>query len=122
MLKSILSYAEDQGTAVHRKAALSDYRRLQDQGHQDVRFLLQGHTHVPDQCPLDRLKDAVGIYFNTGTWRPMFHETLAVEDGCKYVQLKHVTYLVLYGKNEDTAGTKNDTPSCDVWTAFGYKR
>ena len=82
VLKSILSYAEDQGTAVHRKAALSDYRRLQDQGHQDVRFLLQGHTHVPDQCPLDRLKDAVGIYVNTGTWRPMFHETLAVEDGC----------------------------------------
>jgi hypothetical protein len=87
----------------------------------NIRFLLYGHTHAPLQIPLDRKEDREVIYLNTGTWRNRIYKTIGLDKSPDFIELKQMTYLIFYGKDEDKDGKIPDTLSFDVWTGMKKK-
>ncbi len=87
----------------------------------NIRFLLYGHTHAPLQIPLDKKEDREVIYLNTGTWRNRIYKTVGLDKSPDFIELKQMTYLIFYGKDEDKDGKVPDTLSFDVWTGMKKK-
>jgi UDP-2,3-diacylglucosamine pyrophosphatase LpxH len=81
-----------------------------------VRFIVYGHTHFPLQVPLDKSKGREVFYLNTGTWRNRMHKTVGLDKAPDFVNLKQMTYTIIYGKDEDNGGKEPGTVSLDVWT------
>jgi UDP-2,3-diacylglucosamine pyrophosphatase LpxH len=99
----------------------------------DARVVLNGHTHNPLQQPLRVQQEKEIIYINTGTWRPRNFRTFMPEDGAAgeemkpkkeasdFVELKQMTYAILYRSDENTRDKKPGTYSFDVWTGAKKK-
>jgi len=83
----------------------------------EARFIVAGHTHHPR---VSLLADHGGMdqyYVDTGTWR---HRIPANADLTAFGTLKAMTYVVIYGPDEDPGRTqpKAQSISFDYWTGF----
>ncbi len=87
------------GQMVRNLRSSDPYRRhaLQDMRRHGVRYVVYGHTHIPVQTPLLTQGDGTGpresFYFNSGTWRPDYDETI---DYGGVVGLKTLTYTMIH--------------------------
>lgn len=97
----------------YAQAALADYEE------KNSRFVLYGHTHSPEQVPLDSLHNAPEVYINTGTWRTRVMRTIG--HSIKYANLKTMTYALFYNADEDKSHKQPNTVSFDVWTGWESK-
>ncbi len=88
---------------------------------QRVRFILYGHTHRPVLHPLDAEGGREVYYINTGTWRNCIRKTFALDRAPDFVNLKQLTYAVIYRRDENTRGKQKDSLSFDVWTGMRKK-
>ena len=99
----------------------------------DARHILNGHTHNPLQQPLLVQHKKEIIYINTGTWRPRNFHTFVPEGEeseeerkpkrgtSDFVELKQMTYAILYREDENMMDKKPGTYSFDVWTGSKKK-
>ena len=87
----------------------------------DIQFILYGHTHMPVHRAMDGQGGREVFYINTGTWRTRIHETIGLDKSPDFVNLKHMTYTVIYRKDEDTRGKEPETRSFDIWTGTKNK-
>lgn len=87
----------------------------------EIRFILYGHTHTPLQCPLEVERGREVFYINTGTWRNRIYKTIGLDRAPDFVEIKQMTYLIFYGKDEDTKGKSPHTLSFEMWTGFKKK-
>jgi UDP-2,3-diacylglucosamine pyrophosphatase LpxH len=83
-----------------------------------IRYVVYGHTHLPDQRAIDLVGPAPGgmarIYLNTGTWRPYHRQTLT---GRGFVRWKNLTYAIFYKPGETLAdGSAAEYPVFETWT------
>jgi hypothetical protein len=83
----------------------------------NIQFILFGHTHIPQHCPLDASQQEV-LYLNTGTWRTRIYKTVSFDREPDFLQLQQITYSVFYRPDEAPGGTRTRTLSFDVWTGF----
>ena len=86
-----------------------------------IRFILCGHTHAPLQRPLDGGDEREVFYINTGTWRDRIYRTVGMDKAHDFVELKQMTYTMIFRKDEDTKGKKEGTLSFDIWTGTKKK-
>lgn len=97
------------------------YNELVWRANRKIRFIVYGHTHKPDQRPLDVLGDREIFYLNSGTWRPRMVKTVGLDEAPDFVGMKQMTYSVFYREDEDTRGKKPGTVSFDVRTGAKKK-
>jgi UDP-2,3-diacylglucosamine pyrophosphatase LpxH len=71
-----------------------------------ARFIVHGHTHHYELTPLDIYqkdgKPFEQIYFNSGTWRPIY-ELTKVGDDEEFIGYHEMTYLVFF-KGDERSG------------------
>jgi len=102
------------GQVVRSLRSADPYRRhaLRDMRRHGVRYVVYGHTHIPVQTPL--LTQGNGptrresFYFNTGTWRPDYDETI---DYGGFVGRKTLTYTLIYAPT-----SPGRPPTAEAWT------
>ncbi len=82
-----------------------------------VRLVLAGHTHSPRVSLLTADAREERFYINTGTWRTSIPAT---NDRRTFGGMKALTYVMLFGANEDPDHTGAEWGSFDYWT--GYTR
>jgi UDP-2,3-diacylglucosamine pyrophosphatase LpxH len=87
----------------------------------DIQFILYGHTHMPVQRAMDGQGGREVCYINTGTWRTRIHKTIGLDKAPDFVDLKQMTYTIIYRKDEDTRGKEPETLSFDIWTGTKKK-
>jgi UDP-2,3-diacylglucosamine pyrophosphatase LpxH len=109
---------EDPEKDVYTRAAYNESIWKKIKG---IHFILYGHTHRPLQHPLDVEDGREVFYINTGTWRNRIHKTVALDKAPDFIDLKQMTYTILYRRDEDTSGKKGETLSFDVWTGVKKK-
>jgi UDP-2,3-diacylglucosamine pyrophosphatase LpxH len=85
-----------------------------------VRAVIAGHTHEPQVALLGCPDNTEQYYIDTGTWRNYVPST---PDERGFGRLKALTYLVAYGKDEDTGKelppqAKEKVWSFDYWSGF----
>jgi UDP-2,3-diacylglucosamine pyrophosphatase LpxH len=88
----------------------------------DIQFILYGHTHVPVQRVMDRQGAREVFYINTGTWRTRIYKTIGLDKAPDFVDMKQMTYTIIYRKDEDTKGKAPETRSFDIWTGAKKKQ
>lgn len=86
----------------------------------NIQFILYGHTHVPLLVPLDRVGNREVLYVNTGTWRDRIYRSINLAQSPAFSCLKQMTYVTIFGKDEDKTGKSPGSVSIDVWT--GHRR
>lgn len=107
--------------ALQRHAAMPDTERMavRERGVRqgDYYFLLAGHTHTPRVNLLHA--DSLGerYYVDTGTWR---NQVPASPDFTDFGRLKALTYIIIYGPDEDKGRPPQPDKrlSFDFWTGF----
>jgi hypothetical protein len=83
-----------------------------------VRFVVAGHTHCPTMQLLRFGRDRGSYYLDTGTWR---NRVLSSPDKRYFETVKGLTYICLYGPDEDLAVGSEGTgklQSVDMWTGL----
>jgi hypothetical protein len=87
----------------------------------DVLFVVAGHTHSPQMSLLRNDQKGERYYINTGTWRPRI--TTNAPNFTAFGELKTLTYVIMYGQNEDLGGAHPDVKiaSVDAWTGFSQR-
>lgn len=75
------------------------------------RYLVYGHTHVPEVCPLQVDERTESVIFNTGTFRPRL---FAARNG-GFATHKTLSYAVFY--REDEPGGKAGGEKYEFWEA-----
>jgi len=88
----------------------------------DIQFILYGHTHMPVQRAMDGQGGREVFYINTGTWRTRIYKTIGLDKAPDFLDLKQMTYTIIYRKDEDTKGKKPETRSFDIWTGAKKKQ
>jgi UDP-2,3-diacylglucosamine pyrophosphatase LpxH len=86
-----------------------------------IQFILYGHTHSPLQIPMDNLNNKEVIYINTGTWRNRITKTIGLDQPPDFIELKAMTYVIFYRRDEDIGGKQPNTVSFDIWTGAKKK-
>ncbi len=90
---------------------LDDYRRFAYNEwalkKNQARYVVYGHTHKAEQIPLDTVAlpgPPEGIlekvYFNSGTWRKVFEQTVFDAENCEFIGWHVMTFLVFYLREE----------------------
>lgn len=91
----------------------------------DIHFVIYGHTHSPTIFPLDAANGHEVFYINTGTWRQRIRRTVGLDRLGEFVQLKQMSYAILYRPDEDGGGPDGNkapgTVSFDMWTGHKFK-
>jgi UDP-2,3-diacylglucosamine pyrophosphatase LpxH len=84
---------------------------------QDARyhFLIAGHTHKPTTELIASDEKGERYYFDTGTWR---NRVPATPDYKSFGRLKALTYVIIYGSDEDPGRTPESQKfaSIDFWS------
>ncbi len=99
-------------------AALSELRRnpcFADCG-TDAAYVLYGHTHDPDQLPLDvTATQRPRAYLNTGTLRPVYQQALGRPS---FVSTKAITFTLFYHPEKDPGSQARETgyTTFETWT------
>ena len=88
------------------------------------RFLVAGHTHQPQVSLIANDRYGDRYYVNTGTWR---NRVPGTPDYHQFGQLKTLSYVTIYGPNEDRGALSSDSvkiASFDFWSGFtqGWER
>ncbi len=88
------------------------------------RFLVAGHTHKPQVSLIANDQFGDRYYVDTGTWR---NRVPATPDFRQFGQLKALSYVTIYGPNEDRGALPADRTkiaSFDFWmgTTQGWER
>jgi hypothetical protein len=86
----------------------------------DRRFVVAGHTHSPDVVPIGKASSEQ-VYVDTGTWR---NKVLPMAAGEGFVRLKSLSYLTVFGSDEDggrTSASGGRQESFDFWSGFAEK-
>jgi UDP-2,3-diacylglucosamine pyrophosphatase LpxH len=109
---------DDPENDVYTQAAYAEKSWREDER---IQFVLYGHTHVPLQRPLDGERGCEVIYINTGTWRNRIYKTVGLDKAPDFVDLKQMTYSILYRRDEDDGDKVPGTLSFDVWTGTKKK-
>lgn len=83
----------------------------------DYRFLIAGHTHLPKVELIAKVNGGDCYYIDTGTWR---NRLLPTSNMKKFGRLKALTYVIVYGKNEDLGvlDKKDKIASFDFWSGL----
>ena len=80
----------------------------------DYQFLVAGHTHSPNVELIAADQKSERYYIDTGTWR---NRVPATPDYKAFGRLKALTYVILYGPDEDQgADERPKLSSVDFWT------
>ncbi|MBW1998664.1 MAG: hypothetical protein JRJ29_11945 [Deltaproteobacteria bacterium] len=103
---------------VYTQAAYNE--RVWKEG-RSIGFILYGHTHTPVIRPLDVEGGREVFYLNTGTWRDRIYKTVGLDRAYDFVNLKQMTYTIIFREDEDTRGKEAGTLSFDVWTGTKKK-
>ena len=74
------------------------------------------------QPPLEGEGGREVFYINTGTWRNRIYRTVGLDKAHDFVDLKQMTYTIIFRKDEDTRGKEPDTLSFDIWTGTKKKQ
>jgi UDP-2,3-diacylglucosamine pyrophosphatase LpxH len=84
------------------------------------RFVVAGHTHTPQFSLIDGEDEAEYYYINTGTWR---NRILSNPSQSAFGRLKSLTYVVIYGSEEDQNGLGGmiKRESVDYWDGLTKK-
>jgi hypothetical protein len=69
------------------------------------RFLVAGHTHQPQVSLIANDLHGDRYYVDTGTWR---NRVPATPDYRQFGQLKTLSYVTIYGPNEDRGALPSD--------------
>lgn len=100
--------------------AVDDLRKLDavpELNHR-IAFILYGHTHTPQQWPIDVVEGPNGkelerFYINTGTWRPA-HRRGITRQG--WVHWKNISYTIIYKPGEKVdGGYPAIAPGLEAW-------
>ncbi len=88
------------------------------------RFLVAGHTHRPQVSLIANDRQGDRYYVDTGTWRNRVPST---PDYRQFGQLKTLSYVMIYGPNEDRGAISDDRAkiaSFDFWSGLtqGWER
>lgn len=88
------------------------------------RFVVAGHTHQPQVSLIANDHYGDRYYVDTGTWR---NRVPATPDFNQFGQLKNLTYVTIYGPNEDRGALPIDREkiaSFDFWSSAtqGWER
>jgi len=78
-----------------------------------VRAVIAGHTHEPQVALLDATSGVERYYIDTGTWR---NRVPATPDEGGFGQLKALTYVVAYGRDEDPGKEQPPAGSAKLWS------
>ena len=85
----------------------------------EARYVVYGHTHKAEQVPLDNVllpgppaEMRQKIYFNSGTWRKVFEQTVYDPDSCEFIGWHVMTFLVFY-----LAGEREPDRHFEMWSA-----
>jgi len=73
----------------------------------DCSFVLFGHTHDYEICPMGTGKD--GFYFNTGTWKKTVVKNYPASDESGFQRWARMTYVIFFDKGE------NKDHAFDLW-------
>lgn len=99
--------------------ALGDFERLDSakaqgvDGLDDIRFVMYGHTHSPDQRLISMIEGEPRMYLNTGMWRPMNNEGLRGD----FSPWDTLCYTTIYEPGEFyKTGARCEHPMFEVWT------
>lgn len=78
-------------------------------------FLVAGHTHKPATELIASDEQGERYYFDTGTWR---NRVPATPDYKSFGRLKALTYVIIYGSDEDYGSSldSNKFASVDFWS------
>ncbi|MBW2029818.1 MAG: hypothetical protein JRH06_16240 [Deltaproteobacteria bacterium] len=117
LLVGMAGSSDDPEKDVYTRSAYNEGIWREDR---DIHFILYGHTHVPVQRPLDA-RDREIFYLNTGTWRDRIYKTVALDKAYDFVNLKQMTYTIVFRKDEDPRGKEVGTLSFDVWSGTKKK-
>ena len=82
----------------------------------EVRAVIAGHTHEPQVALLESRNGVERYYIDTGTWR---NRVPATADERGFGQLKALTYVVVYGRDEDPRKEQPPGGSAKLWS-FDY--
>ena len=79
------------------------------------RFVVGGHTHHPKVALVRNAGAGEQLYLDTGTWR---NQVLSTPDYTGFSRVKAMTYIVLYGQDEDYGGLMPQAKiaSFDYWS------
>jgi hypothetical protein len=83
----------------------------------EYRFVIAGHTHTPATELIASDNHGERYYINTGTWRNRIPST---PDFKAFGRLKTLTYVIVYGPDEDTGGDRKaeKLASIDFWSGI----
>jgi hypothetical protein len=86
-----------------------------------VRSVVCGHTHSPTMKLAAMNEDQECYFIDVGTWR---HRIPFAYDESGFGSLKSLTYLILYGSEEDQEGNGsagNKLESFDYWSGISQR-
>ena len=118
LVMGVTGGSDDPEKDIYTQAAYNEGIWRENQG---IRFVLYGHTHVPLQRPLEGEGGREVFYINTGTWRNRIYRTVGLDKAHDFVDLKQMTYTIIFRKDEDTRGKEPGTLSFDIWTGAKKK-
>jgi UDP-2,3-diacylglucosamine pyrophosphatase LpxH len=83
----------------------------------EYRFVVAGHTHRPITELVASDERSERYYINTGTWRNRLPATI---DFNEFGRLKALSYVIIYGPDEDLAEPQNQAKlaSVDFWAGI----
>jgi len=83
----------------------------------EFRFIVAGHTHRPKVELLANDSTGERYYIDTGTWR---NRLTATPDNLGFGRLKALSYVVIYGPDEDLGNTSagQKVASVDFWSGI----
>lgn len=83
----------------------------------EYRFVIAGHTHTPATELIASDNHGERYYINTGTWRNRIPST---PDFKAFGRLKTLTYVIVYGPDEDMGGDRKaeKLASIDFWSGI----
>jgi UDP-2,3-diacylglucosamine pyrophosphatase LpxH len=114
VLQIVSSMALNSGSATD--ATLIDTAKNEEGiASQNVRAVIAGHTHDPKVELLGSHGQVQQYYIDTGTWR---NRILCTPNEKTFGKLKALTYVVVYGKNEDPPGMPKKIWSFDYWSGY----
>ncbi len=102
-------------TVTRRGAAREDLARI---GSEEMRFVIYGHTHDPEQVPLRGSQVVQDVYANTGTYRP---GVFRADDGEGFVGWQRLSYTCVASWEEaahtvSPFGLPNRGPAFMAWS------
>ncbi len=118
LLQTILGITtarSDPETDIYAKGAYDEPKW--GEPHSPIRHIVYGHTHTPVEVLLDASGDREVYYINSGTWRDRIHESVKFDKDPDFAKLRHLTYAVFYGEDEDVRDKRAHTKSFEFWSA-----